>query len=184
MMTINWFCGMVDRWKVFSLISSRNHCHRSSSSRISPVDQAGFEPAQNLSSGLVEWNCAVVITTTPRRHKNRRHANTKHTTLKFTSLENQPSNCFYYQTLNYLRTMWTVSLRLWQLMKFWFSHDCLQILESTFEQLSTWTFSLTCPRNQQIFPKNPSKMMIIKSTNDTEHCYLLETEHYPAKNQT
>ena len=26
--------------------------------------QAGFEPAQNLSSGLVEWSCAVVITTT------------------------------------------------------------------------------------------------------------------------
>ena len=29
--------------------------------------RAGFEPAQNLSSGLVEWSCAVVITTTPRR---------------------------------------------------------------------------------------------------------------------
>ena len=186
MMMINWFCDMVDRWKVFSLISSRDHCHRSSPSRISDKPRAGFEPAQNLSSGLVEWSCAVVITTTPWRHKNQRHANTKHicSTLKCASLENQPSNYFYYQTFNYLRTMWTVSLRLWQLMKFWFSHDCSQILESTFEQLSTWTFSLTCPRNQQIFPKNPSKMMIIKSTNDTEHCYLLETEHYPAKNQT
>ena len=30
--------------------------------------RAGFEPAQNLSSGLGEWSCAVVITTTPRRH--------------------------------------------------------------------------------------------------------------------
>ena len=29
------FCGMVDRRKVFSLISSRDHCERSSSSRIS-----------------------------------------------------------------------------------------------------------------------------------------------------
>ena len=26
------------------------------------------EPAQNLSSGLVEWNCVIVITTTPRRY--------------------------------------------------------------------------------------------------------------------
>ena len=26
------------------------------------MPQAGFEPAQNLSSGLVEWSCAVVIT--------------------------------------------------------------------------------------------------------------------------
>ena len=42
------FCGMVDRRKAFSLISSRDHCQRSSPSR------AGFEPAQNLSSGLVE----------------------------------------------------------------------------------------------------------------------------------
>ena len=97
--------------------------------------------------------------------KEQRHANTKHicSTLKFTSLENQPSNCFYYQTLNYLRTAGTVSLRLRQLMKFWFSHDSSQILESTFEQLSAWMFPLTCPRNPQIFPKNPSKMMIIKS---------------------
>ena len=36
--------------------------------RESPTRQAGFEPAQNLSSGLVEWSCAVLITTTPRRH--------------------------------------------------------------------------------------------------------------------
>ena len=34
-----------------------------------PARRAGFEPAQNLSSGLVEWSCAVVITTTPRCHK-------------------------------------------------------------------------------------------------------------------
>ena len=39
--------------------------------RESPTRWAGFEPAQNLSSGLVEWSCAVVITTTPRRHKNK-----------------------------------------------------------------------------------------------------------------
>ena len=31
---INCFCGMVDRRKVFSLISSRDHCQRSSPSRI------------------------------------------------------------------------------------------------------------------------------------------------------
>ena len=39
---------------VFSLISIRDHCQRSSPSRISDTPQAGFEPAQNLSSGLVE----------------------------------------------------------------------------------------------------------------------------------
>ena len=61
---MNCFCGMVDRRKAFSLISSRDHCQRSSPSRISDT---GFELAQNLSSGLVEWSCAVVITTTPRR---------------------------------------------------------------------------------------------------------------------
>ena len=66
-MMMNCFCGMIDRRKAFSLTSSRDHCQRSSPSRISDMPQAGFEPAQNLSSGLVEWSCAVVITTTPRR---------------------------------------------------------------------------------------------------------------------
>ena len=65
MMMMNCFCGMVDRRKVFSLISNRDHCQRSSPSWISDMPQAGFEPVQNLSSGFVEWRCAVVITTTP-----------------------------------------------------------------------------------------------------------------------
>ena len=68
MMMMNCFCGMVDRRKAFSLISSRDHCQRSSPSRISDTPRAGYEPVQNLSSGLVEWFCAVVITTTPQRH--------------------------------------------------------------------------------------------------------------------
>ena len=68
MMMMNCFCGMVDRWKAFSFISSRDHCQRSSPSWISDMPWAGFEPAQNLSSGLVEWSCVVVITTTPRCH--------------------------------------------------------------------------------------------------------------------
>ena len=66
-MMMNCFCGMVDRRKTFSLISSRDHCQRSSPSRISDTPRAGFEPA--WSSGLVQWSYAVVITTTPRRHK-------------------------------------------------------------------------------------------------------------------
>ena len=67
-MSLNWiaFCGMVDRRKEFSLISSRDHCQRSSPSRISNTSQAGFEPAQNLSSSFVEWSCTLVITTTSR----------------------------------------------------------------------------------------------------------------------
>ena len=48
------FCGMVDRRKAFSFISSRDHCQRSSPSRISDTPRAGFEPAQNLSSGFAE----------------------------------------------------------------------------------------------------------------------------------
>ena len=52
----------------FVLFPSRDHCQRSSPSRISDTLQTGFKPAQNLSSGLVEWSYALVITTTPRRH--------------------------------------------------------------------------------------------------------------------
>ena len=47
MMLMNCFCGMVERRKVFSLISSQDHCQRSSPSRISDTPRAGFEPAQN-----------------------------------------------------------------------------------------------------------------------------------------
>ena len=67
MMMMNCFCGMVDRRKSFSFISSRDHCQRSSPSRTSDAPRAGgFEPAQNLSSGFVKWSCAAVITTTRR----------------------------------------------------------------------------------------------------------------------
>ena len=67
MMMVNCFCGKVDRRKVFSLISSWDHCQRPSPLRISNTLRAGCKPAQNLSSGLVEWTCAVVITTKPWR---------------------------------------------------------------------------------------------------------------------
>ena len=63
MMIMICFCGRVDRQKAFSFISSWDHRQRSSPLRISNTSWAGFEPAQNLSSGIVEWSCAVVITT-------------------------------------------------------------------------------------------------------------------------
>ena len=65
MIMTNRFCGVVDRRKTFSLLSSRNYCQRSSPLWISDTSRAGFEPAQNLSLGLLEWSCAIVITTTP-----------------------------------------------------------------------------------------------------------------------
>ena len=68
MMMMNCFCGMNDQPKAFSLISSWDHCKRSSPSRISDTQRAGFEPVQNLSSGLLERSCAVVIATTPLRN--------------------------------------------------------------------------------------------------------------------
>ena len=53
MMMMNYFYGVVDRRKAFSLISSLDHCQRSLTSRISDTVWAGFGPVQNLSSGLV-----------------------------------------------------------------------------------------------------------------------------------
>ena len=61
-------CGMVDRQKAVSVTSSRDHCQISSRSRIFDTPRAGFEPAQNPSSGLLEWSCAVVITTILHYH--------------------------------------------------------------------------------------------------------------------
>ena len=69
MMIMNCFCCMVDQRKAFSLVSSRDQCQRSSPSRISDSLLAGFWHVQNVSSGFVEWSCAVVITTTPRHHQ-------------------------------------------------------------------------------------------------------------------
>ena len=68
MMMMNCFCVMVDRRNVVSLISSQDYCQKFSPSRISDTPGAWFEPLQNLSSNFLEWGCAVVITTTPRRH--------------------------------------------------------------------------------------------------------------------
>ena len=66
MMMMDCFCGIADLRKAFSLISSQDHCQRSSLWRISDTQGAGFEPLENMSSGLAEWSCAVVITTTPQ----------------------------------------------------------------------------------------------------------------------
>ena len=53
-MMMNCFCGMVDQRKAFGLTFSWDHCQSSSPSQISDTQQAGFEPAQNLGSGLVD----------------------------------------------------------------------------------------------------------------------------------
>ena len=45
MMMINCFRGMVEQRNAFSLVSSRDHCLRSSPSRISDTPQTGLEPA-------------------------------------------------------------------------------------------------------------------------------------------
>ena len=55
MMMMNSFCGMVDWRKAFSLVSSWDHCQRSSPLQIYDKLWASLQPAQNLSSGLVEW---------------------------------------------------------------------------------------------------------------------------------
>ena len=49
-------------WESNPLFPVRPLSERSSPSRMSKTLQAGFEPVQNLSSGFVEWSCAVVIT--------------------------------------------------------------------------------------------------------------------------
>ena len=54
---MNFFCGMVDHWKAFSLISSQDHCQSSSPSQISNPPQAGFE--QNLPK--VKWISADLL---------------------------------------------------------------------------------------------------------------------------
>ena len=47
------FCGMINRWKEFSLISSRDHFQRLSSSKISDNPRAGFELARTWVQALL-----------------------------------------------------------------------------------------------------------------------------------
>ena len=69
MMMMNCFVVWLTNQRCLVFISSQDHCQRSSPLQISDMLRSGFEPAQNLSSGLIEWSCAVVIITTPRCHK-------------------------------------------------------------------------------------------------------------------
>ena len=55
---------MVERQKVLSFIFGWNQSF--SPSQISGTPQAELEPPQNLSSGFVQLNSAVVINTTPQ----------------------------------------------------------------------------------------------------------------------
>ena len=54
-------------WPYFQPRNKPGNCQRSSPLWISGTPEVGFEPAQSVSSGFIEWSCAVVITTTPRR---------------------------------------------------------------------------------------------------------------------
>ena len=67
MMLMNCFCGMVDRRKAFSLISSREHCQRSSPSQISDTRGAGFEPEFRL-SWMKMCSSDNHYTTAPQNH--------------------------------------------------------------------------------------------------------------------
>ena len=63
-----YFCRMIDRRKILSIISSGKHCQRFLPSQILDILVTGFEPIQTLSLDFHERNCAVVISTTPQHY--------------------------------------------------------------------------------------------------------------------
>ena len=65
---LNCFCGMVHQQKAFIPYFQMGLLSEILTLQISNMLWPGFEPVQNLSSDIVEWNCAVVITTTPQCH--------------------------------------------------------------------------------------------------------------------
>ena len=60
------FLACLTKGRCFALFPAGTNCQGSSPLQISDTLQAEFEPAENLSSGLVDWSCAVVMTATPR----------------------------------------------------------------------------------------------------------------------
>ena len=67
MLTLNCFYGMVDRRKTLHLNSSLTYSQSFPLLQIFDTSW-GFEPALNLSEDFAKWSCAVVTTTTQRRH--------------------------------------------------------------------------------------------------------------------
>ena len=66
---INCFCGKSDRRKACRLISSRDHCQISSTSRISDMPLEGFEPAESeFKFCLMKLSSGDHHTTTLHRH--------------------------------------------------------------------------------------------------------------------
>ena len=64
-------CFSFEKWltrerRTWNLISSRGYWQKFILSQTFDMLLAGFKPAWNLISGLVQWSWAVVITTTPR----------------------------------------------------------------------------------------------------------------------
>ena len=139
MMMMNCFCGMVDQQKAFGLISSRDHCQRSSPSRISDT--------QNLSSGLVEWSCAVVITTTPRRHKNKTKWNSFSTYFNSYYLMNPCHGCrIWKRPTKVSKNQYVVTL-LSLIFIFWTPCSCLPWVN----------VSCCCTNDSHIFGHVPSE---------------------------
>ena len=56
----NCLCRMAGRWNALSIVSGRD-CFQSISSSYTSTPREGFKPAQNLSSGFVEWSSAIVL---------------------------------------------------------------------------------------------------------------------------
>ena len=64
---MNYISGMIDQQHALSIISNRHNWRSFSPWQTFNGLQAGFEPAQNLSSDCGEWSCAVVMTTATQR---------------------------------------------------------------------------------------------------------------------
>ena len=64
-----WWWIAIAQWvtktSCWCLFSKQDHIQRFSPSQTSDNPRAGFEPAQNLTSGFVVWRWVVVITSTP-----------------------------------------------------------------------------------------------------------------------
>ena len=67
MMMMNCLCRIIVRQNTFSLIFCQGHYQRFSPSQFSDTPWAGLEPALSQSLDVIEWSCAVVITTTPQQ---------------------------------------------------------------------------------------------------------------------
>lgn len=99
---------MADQRKLLSFVSSQEYCQSFSPLQCSDAPQVRFEAAQNLISGLFEWNAVAVLTTTRYKQDNKYKKHFDHLDFRQKSFKEYSQNVTYMWVLQQGNLTWTI----------------------------------------------------------------------------